>query len=316
MNVKLNLLVIGCGLLLGSPYSMATENAAASSKHVAAKPTSKQTSKPVEHKLKPSNLTAAQIIDKNIQARGGLKAWHAVKSMQMTGKMDAGYIKPPKNLDPAATQLNRSLSRTARIQAAIARSKEQEEGSKLVQVPFTMDLQRPRMQRLEVKYPDATAVQVYDGKDGWKLRPYLGKHETEPYTPQELKLAELQTELDGALIDYKRKGYSVSVEGMEPVAGKNAYRLKVTLQNGQSRHVWVDAKTFLDVQIDETRQLGGKPRAVITAMNDYKEVHGVKIPFKLETHVEGATHTPSSKILVDKVTLNPKLDAAAFTKPK
>jgi hypothetical protein len=203
-----------------------------------------------------------------------------------------------------------------RIQAAMARAKEEQNPGKLVQVPFTMDLQRPRKQRLEVKYKDATAVQVYDGAQGWKLRPYMGNHDAEPYSPQELKLAQLQTELDGPLIDYKAKGYKVDVEGMEPVAGKNAYRLKVTMQDGQVRHVWVDAKTFLDVQIDETRKLGGKPRAVITALNSYKEVNGLKIPFEMVTHVDGAEHTPPAKIYVDKITLNPKLGADTFTKPK
>ncbi len=314
---KLNLVVISCGLIVGSPYSMATEHTAASIRHVAAKPSAKLSNESTQHKLKPSDLSVAQIIDKNIQARGGLKSWRAVQSMQMTGKMDAGYAKPKKDLDPAATQLNRSLSRTGRIQAAIARSKEAQDPGKLVQVPFTMDLQRPHKQRLEVKYPDVTAVQIFDGEKGWKMRPFIGKnHEVEAYSPQELKLAQLQTELDGALIDYKAKGYKVEVEGMEPVSGKNAYRLKVTMQDGQSRHVWVDAKSFLDVQIDETRQLGGKPRAVITALNDYKDVHGLKMPFTMVTHVEGTKHTPPSKIVVDKITLNPTLDAAAFTKPK
>lgn len=313
---KLNLVVISCGLIVGSPLCMASDHAAASTKHVAAKPNAKLSNKSTEHKLKPSDLSVAQIIEKNIQARGGLKSWRAVQSMQMTGKMDAGYVKPKKELDPASSQLSRSLSRTGRIQAAIARSKEEKDPGKLVQVPFTMDLQRPRKQRLEVKYPDVTAVQIFDGEHGWKMRPFMGKnHEVEAYSAQELKLAQLQTELDGALIDYKAKGYKVEVEGMEPVAHKNAYRLKVTMRDGQSRHVWIDAKTFLDVQIDETRELGGKPRAVITALNNYKTVNGLKMPFEMETHVDGAKHTPPSKIIVDKITLNQKLDAAAFTKP-
>jgi hypothetical protein len=40
----------------------------------------------------------------------------------------------------------------------------------------------------------------------------------------------------------------------------------------------------------------------------------VKIPFLLETIVDG--YPQGHKILVDKVAVNPKLDAAAFAKPK
>jgi hypothetical protein len=312
---KFNILVISCGLTFIAQQGIATEQAAPSSKQHRVPTSNSKTTKVATHKLKPSKLSTAQIIEKNANARGGLKAWRAVNSMQMIGKMDAGYIKPKPKLDTASTQLNRSLSRMGRIQAAMERAKQQQDPGKLVQVPFTMDLERPRKQRLEVKYTDATAVQVYDGKQGWKLRPYMDNHKVEPYSPQELKLAQLQTELDGPLLDYAAKGNQVNVEGMESVNGKNAYRMKVTMADGQVRHVWVDAKTFLDVQIDETRKLGGKNRAIITVLNDYKEVNGLKIPFEMVTHVDGAAHTPPAKISVDKITLNPKLSADAFAKP-
>src|SRR5215469_5141881 len=35
-------------------------------------------------------LPAEQIAERNVQARGGLKAWRAIQSIQMTGLLDAG----------------------------------------------------------------------------------------------------------------------------------------------------------------------------------------------------------------------------------
>src|ERR1700682_1395838 len=35
-------------------------------------------------------LSAAEIADKNVSARGGLQAWRSVQTLSMTGKMDAG----------------------------------------------------------------------------------------------------------------------------------------------------------------------------------------------------------------------------------
>src|ERR1035438_5403983 len=37
-----------------------------------------------------AKLSAAQIVDKNVAARGGLQAWRAVQTMSMSGKLGAG----------------------------------------------------------------------------------------------------------------------------------------------------------------------------------------------------------------------------------
>ncbi len=52
-----------------------------------------------------------------------------------------------------------------------------------------MDLERGRKKRLEIQFNGQTAVQVYNGTQGWKLRPFLNRHEVENFTPDELKSA-------------------------------------------------------------------------------------------------------------------------------
>ena len=37
-----------------------------------------------------SKLTAAEIIDRNVAARGGLQAWRAVQTISLAGKLGAG----------------------------------------------------------------------------------------------------------------------------------------------------------------------------------------------------------------------------------
>ena len=126
-------------------------------------------------------------------------------------------------------------------------------------------------------------------------------------------MASTQTDLDGPLIDYAAKGNKVELEGTEPVEGRDAFKLKVTSAEGQVRHVWVDKQTYLDVKVDGTRRLDGKPRPVWTYLRDYRPVNGLMIPHVLETTVEGVPG--SEKILVERVALNPRLDDARFAKP-
>lgn len=266
-------------------------------------------------KLAPSNLTVAQIVEKNAAARGGINAWRTVKTMSLSGKMDAGQpVKKVTPEDPA--QVRQPKTRTERIERALAAEKAKSEPGVQVQVPFVMELKRPRQSRLEIQFQGETAIQVYDGVKGWKVRPFLGRREVEAYTEEELKLAGMQSELDGFLIDHAAKGYKVAVLGMEPVNGKEAYKLKVTLKGGQVRHLWIDAASFLDVKIDETRRLGGKDRAVETLLRDYKTVNGLKLPHLMETRVVGAKTAKSEKIYVEKIVVNPKLVDNRFAKPE
>lgn len=254
---------------------------------------------------------AVSIVKKNLAARGGLEKWRAIKSMTMSGQMDAGKI---RSADDVRASMQPQASAVSARRAVIKKLKSADPEDKTVRLPYVMEVERPRKMRLEITFQGQTAVQVYDGTHGWKLRPFLGRHEVETYTADELKLASEQQELDGPLIDYARKGNQVELEGTEPVEGRDAYKIKVTLKDGQVRHVWLDKDNYLDVKVDGTRRMDGKPRAVSTYLRDYKSVNGLMIPHVMETSVEGVSG--SEKIVVEKVAINTPIDDARFGKPR
>jgi len=81
------------------------------------------------------------------------------------------------------------------------------------------------------------------------------------------------------------------------------------------RHVWIDARSFLDVKIEGTpRRMDGRMRTVWIYQRDFRSVQGVTVPFVLETAVDG--YPDRHQMVIEKVALNPKLDDAAFAKPK
>jgi len=261
---------------------------------------------------KVATLTAAQIVEKNVAARGGLEAWRAVQSISTTGKMGVGgnqraTLPVPQQRDQAK---------------AIVDTRPKDE----VQLPFAMYMQRPLKSRFELKLKNETAVQVFDGTHGWKLRPYLNRSDAEPFTPDELKLASTQGELDGPLVDYAAKDTQVELDGIESVEGQDTYKLKLSLKDGRQLHVWIDARTFLEVKIEgQPRRLDGRLHPVEVYYRDYRKVSGLEIPFLLETRVLPFTSTvkgfkdtpvPPEKIIIDSVVVNPKLDASLFMKPE
>jgi outer membrane lipoprotein-sorting protein len=256
-----------------------------------------------------AKLSATEIVDKNVAARGGLQAWRAVKTVTMSGKMDAGGNQRPTLPTPG-------VKRPAQVPQTPVDQ---------VQLPFTMELARPRKQRLEIEFNHKTAVQVYDGTNGWKLRPFLNRDDVEPFTAEELKTAATQSDLDGPLVDYAAKGTKVELDGSEKVNGHDTYKLKLTMKDGQTRNVWIDSETFLEAKIEGApRRIDGKYHTVEIYLKDFRPVNGLQFPHLLETKVVPfKTDKPSSgigkaveRILIENVVVNPKLDEAAFRAPQ
>jgi hypothetical protein len=179
--------------------------------------------------------------------------------------------------------------------------------------------------RFELQFAGQTALQVYDGVNGWKLRPYLNRLDVEPYTADEMKAAAMESELDGPLIDYAAKGTRIESDGIEKVEDRDTYKLKLTLKSGDVKHVWVDAQTFLEAKIEgQPRRLDGIYHPVEIYYRDYRNVNGLEVPFVLETRVLPVAKTamglrdtpvPPEKTLIEKVVINPKFDAGLFSKP-
>ena len=226
----------------------------------------------------PAKLTVDQVIERNVAARGGLKAWRAINTLSMSGQMEAG-------------------------------------GKKNSALPFVMEMKRPHKSRLEIAFEGQTAVQVYDGSQGWKVRPFLDRNEVEPFTADEAKAAAAWDELDGPLVDYARKGTRVQLLGTEAVEGHPAYKLKLTMNSGEQRRLWIDAKSFLEVKIDgQPRKMDGKVRDVAIYYRDYRMVNGLIMPHTFETAVSGVNQT--YKMHIDRVTVNQPLEEKDFEKPQ
>ena len=139
-----------------------------------------------------------------------------------------------------------------------------------------------------------------------------------------MKIAAMQADLDGPLLDYAAKGTAVELAGMEKVEDRDTYNVKLTLKTGQVMHVWIDANTFLEAKIQgQPKRLDGVDHPVEVYFRDYRPVSGLVIPFVLETKVLPIAKTamgikdppvPPEKIIIEKVTVNPNLNETVFSK--
>src|ERR1700736_4087988 len=110
--------------------------------------------------------TAAEVIDRNVAARGGLDAWRKVETMVWLGHLEHG-------------------------------------GKETQRIPFVMTLKRPNLTRFELKEQFNQFTRIFDGAHGWKLRPGAdGRPETKAFSQEEVDFARTAFVVEGPLIDF------------------------------------------------------------------------------------------------------------------
>jgi hypothetical protein len=224
--------------------------------------------------------TAVEVIDRNVAARGGLDAWRKVEAMVWLGHLEHG-----------------------------------KQGAQ--RIPFVMTLKRPNLTRFELKEQFDQFTRIFDGAHGWKVRPGAdGRPETKAFSPGEVEYARTEFAIDGPLIDYRAKGVTADLDGIDTVDGRKAYRLSLKLPSGGERKVWVDTKTNLDIRYDRPATNPLKPGAPVSVYyRDYATVDGVRVARSIETGVGAVGDGAADKLVIDRVLVNPKLDDGTFAPP-
>jgi hypothetical protein len=275
------LAVLGALILAGVPFgpARAAEGApAAASQEAAAAP----------------KLSVDEIVRRNAAARGGLEAWHKIKTMVQIGRIEratevpgmAAHANHPTRLTPDASKV----------------------------VGFRLELARPNKMRYELTYQGTTAIQAFDGKEGFTVQPGPSAAIARPFSEAQTRAVADQLDLEGPLLGAAAKGTVVTFEGVDTVRDRPAYKLTLKMKSGVIRHAWVDTETFLDVKLEGERQIGDRVWPVETLFDDFRKVGSVQVPYQIETAV-GGVHSMESVKLV-KVLLNAPLDDSLFTLPR
>ncbi|MFZ0864347.1 MAG: hypothetical protein WCA27_26205 [Candidatus Sulfotelmatobacter sp.] len=186
--------------------------------------------------------SAEELVNKNIEAKGGIDKIKAIQSIRMTGKLNGGG-------------------------GFTAATMQENERPNLVRETFTLQ--------------GMTAVTAYDGTTGWQIQPFGGHKDPEFMGEDDLKDLLLDADFDGPLVDYKEKGNTVEFLGHDVVDGDDALRLKVTLKDGDIVYYYLDPDTFLEIRKEVQEFIRGSVRESVTEMGSYKPVAGVMYPYSI-----------------------------------
>ncbi len=228
--------------------------------------------------LLPGRSLAAQTLDevikKTIVARGGPDKMKAVQSERITGAF-----------------LSQGIEGT-----------------------LVLELERPHKLYSEITVEGQKVLRVYDGKSsGWIVNPFSENPDVLEMSAEELKGMPDESDPDGPLLDYKAKGSQVELAGKEDAEGKTVYRLKITSKSGEVRSYLIDGATFLTTKWEGIRKVGDHDLPWECALSDYREVQGLKFPFKIEQGSPGTGYKQT--LTIGKIEINPKIDESHFAKP-
>ena len=128
---------------------------------------------------------------------------------------------------------------------------------------------------------------------------------------------DIDGDFDGLLVDWKEKGYTVTVEGKEPLPDGDAYKLKVATRGGAVRYVYLDARTYLERRQTGMIVLPNNRRENTTLdFSNYKTVDGIQFAFNIDEDRSGPQITQSFATYTEKIELNVPMDDTLFATPK
>lgn len=176
--------------------------------------------------------------------------------------------------------------------------------------PLAVEMKRPGKMREQVTLQGKTTVRTTDGRKGFASN---GTGPSRSLEKDELRNLAGSADFDGPLLDAQAKGNLLELLGKTKVAGKEAYKLRVTLKDGQVRFDFIDCASFLEVKWEGSVLLQGKEVTFETFFRDYREVSGVKVARLLDSGSPGGPQT--QQIVFEKVEIDPVLDDRRFQDP-
>ena len=172
------------------------------------------------------------------------------------------------------------------------------------EIPSTVEARRPVLLRRDVFLQGQVQVTAYDGKDAWKIDPFMpsGKHAVD-LPAEDLPALLEESYFDGILAAAQQQGFGLRYAGEEQLEGRRVHVLKVTVPATGESTIYLDAGSYLEVKRLQRRMVMGRLTELEVWSSDYRQQDGLMLPFRFEIAPKGIKQRIS--MVVDAVENNP-----------
>lgn len=125
------------------------------------------------------------------------------------------------------------------------------------------------------------------------------------------------SEFIDSLVDYNSRGTKIELRGRDNFAGKQVYKLHVTLAGGYEKDLFVDEQSFLIVGDRRSARIHafGDPVRSENRISDYRPVNGVLFPFSF-VEVRISDGKELNRLTIQSIAINSDLNPAFFGPPQ
>jgi hypothetical protein len=173
-------------------------------------------------------------------------------------------------------------------------------------VPLKASLLNNVGQRYDLTILKTSGFIILTQKGGWEYLPFQGMKKPEPMNPNELQTYSVYMDLQGFLIDYKKKGYSIVYDGLENIDDVVCYKLSIKSPVASNEMIsYLDTSSCYIVKTKIPTQVNGKDSFFEVSYSNFQTTpEGYIIPFAF-------TLGPGTAF-VSKVVINKEIDLSVF----
>jgi len=200
----------------------------------------------------------------------------------------------------------------AKINTVKMEAKISSEAAAGMNILWTMTASRDKAARMDVSVMNMNQTSVINGDKGWSTNPFAGKTDPEPMTADQVAAMKDVTDIDGTLVGYKEKGYTLEYVGTEDVDGTEALKVKVTKPK-KTEYSFFDPASFYEIKRMDVQEVDGKTVENTVLYSNFKTQDGIVLPFSMQ-QIGG--DMGNATITLTTLTLNPPVDDQVFEMPK
>ncbi|MGP8217034.1 MAG: hypothetical protein ACLQQ4_15810 [Bacteroidia bacterium] len=176
--------------------------------------------------------TADEIINKYADAVGGRKKLEGIKNLYMEGSVDA-------------------------------------QGQK---IPMKLWFVIKKSMRQEIIFNGMTQYTIVRNDSGWVFSPFQGQTKAEPMTAEDVKSQQPDLDAPGLdLIDYKERGYKVTMQGKDNIDGTDVYKIEEQISDSNVQTYYIDPDSYYVIRVHVKKTVNGKVEEVNEDFSDYQK---------------------------------------------
>lgn len=160
-------------------------------------------------------------------------------------------------------------------------------------------------ERTEFTFNGMTGYNILTKDSGYNFSPFAGQTSPENMTAEDVKLSQDDIDLQGVLIDYKSKGYTIELLENEDVDGVDAVQLKINIAPGKTLFYFIDPSNYYIIRIKNVTTSNGQQNTNTTDFYNFKKTkEGVLFAYTFDN------------ITYDSIELNVPIDPKLFKPSK